>query len=374
MDRPFNRKEKFELFLQRDGALMMSRVLTGIALGVVVGLVAAANAPLISVAGITSIVGCCLGGVAFGAYASQTIHRYKRKVLLDFYREEIAAMTGKSPDSLTLDDLERMRQTPDKGGKGSYAIAESLSVFDEKRNYYIAIQALSAALVVGGLFALSAMAVPAGVIGAMAVAGYNLVYQTVDSVGNILTGMDEKTSLTKSIRDVAGIIERGGLISSTRVLELFVEARPELSRTIEAQYHQPYSGLPVDVKRQLVQELNPRFHLYKITDDVNLGHINPQELAFIVHGQVSGVPRDSHVTRPHVLNDQMRAKATELSDHTAPMPVSNKVLKADGPIQPDDDGAIPDGEMHLNMTPRNVLHADKIRAGRGASTPLDRMV
>jgi hypothetical protein len=366
MDRPFTKKEKLELFLQRDGALMLSRVFTGIALGVVVGILASASIPLLSVAGVTSVVGCCVAGVTFGGYASQTIHRYKRKVLLDFYRQEIAASLGKEANALTLDDLEAMRRPVELGGKGNRAIADAMNVFDEKRDYYITTQAISGAAVVAGLFAMAAAAVPAAVLGALAVAGYNLVYQTVDSIGNIVTGVDEKSSLTKSVRDIAGIIERGGTISSTRVLELFVDANPVLSADIQKRFGQSYGSLSVDAKRKLVKEYDAAYNIYNIADDVNLGYINPQELGFLAFGQRSGVPRDTQVPNPHQIQNAVKLRAMELSDYTSPMPVSNRVLKADSAIQVDDDTAVPQGEMHMNTTPNNVLHADRIRSGRPA--------
>lgn len=283
MRNEFTRKEKLELFLNRDGAQLATRVIIGGVIGAAVG------------AGAFPLAAAAVAGTSlFTAYAQTTLQSYRKKVLLDFYNEELGAVLNKAPQDVTLKDLDTVAKPVSEGGKGIVAIDKALGLFREKRNFAIGVQlatslAMSGAIMLAGAF-LDPSSTAVALLASSAALFYNEAYRMVDAVGNIVTGTDEKKTITRDVRSICEQLSAGGRVSSVRVFGVFVEANDQLAADIKQRFGKEYADLNVGEKRQALKVYEPDYHVLQITRDINRGVIAPNELGFMAYGQRSGVP------------------------------------------------------------------------------------
>lgn len=265
-----SRQEKLELFFRRDAALTLSRALIG-------GLMALANYT-------GGFIASSLSGVAavgLGMIAVNSIHKFRCKALLHFYRDEIAAHQQIPALALTPEHL-RKEDNPE--------IQHALASIDNRKKFYTIVHAATAALMVGLVEAAFHVAqVPWPVIAAGAAAMYNEAFRAVENLGTIVFDADHASPVTAAIQEIEKEISVGGDISPTQVLSIFIHARPQLARQVEKEYGTPYDGLHIAAKRELVERYDPELHITRIAGAIVRGSMNPTELAYIVHGQRSGV-------------------------------------------------------------------------------------
>lgn len=273
-------KEKIKLFVFRDATGSMSRILIGGVLGAFIG----------SGAGVVAAIGAGLIGLT--ALANIGVEQTKKRLLANLYCDEISAALGKPKEEVSAADIAEMARTPEEGGRGSYAIDAAVNSYARVRNFNIAVQAITAGIMIAGLAAVTTFfpAIPVVAIAGVASVLYNEVYESVRTGGEILTNVNEGT-ITRDIRAISDQINLGGRISSTRVLAVFVKANPQLADEIQQKHGMDYEMLNVATKRELVQQYDKKYNLFEIKRDINDGFINPTELAFLAYGQTSGRPR-----------------------------------------------------------------------------------
>lgn len=274
--------EKVGVFLSKEGAMTVARVLVGVLLGATMGL---EIAPL-AVAAISVAV------VGLTAVAHTSIERQKKETLLDTYREEISQMLGKDDKSLTLQDLQRVAKSPENPN-GSTALAMALDYFRHTRNFFIGSQAATAGLMILGLAVISSTFGNAPTLGLAGAAGllYNELFRTVTNIGSLVIDQNIKGTITNEISEMNKEISIGGRISAARVMGVLVSVNPKLKAKIEAHFNQPYDELSIADKRDVVNQLNAETRVVQLTKDINMGYILPTELAFIAFGESSGTPR-----------------------------------------------------------------------------------
>lgn len=261
-----------------------SRVLIGGVLGTVVG----------GDAALWQIAAAGAGVIGATALAHYSMENHKQKLLLDTYRTELGAMLGKEARGTTVDDLLA------NAGK-SKALVAALNYFRDTRNFYIACQAVTMGLVIGGLALVNSTGMPTAALAGGAALVYNEIFNTVSTIGSVFTTKNLSGTITKEVRAIADQISLGGRISSTRVFSVFVQADAELAEAIHAKYNNEYEQLSIAQKREVVAQCDGKYHIYAVTDDINAGRILPTELAFLAYGEKSGVPRKGTALRPHEL-------------------------------------------------------------------------
>ena len=242
-----NRFRSIGAFLIKDGAMSAARILIGVSLGAAVGTIGTS----ISV-GLPALIGISTAIIGLTAMAHTSIQREKKALLLDTYREELGHLLGKDDKQLTVKDLEAAAKSPDNL-QGSTAIQMALDYFTDTRNFYIGTQAITAATMVGGLFAIKA-AFPeeaaSGVLSPAALSGasgllYNEMFKGFSNIASLFYDGNIEGTITKDIRAITEQISLGGRISSTRVLGVMVSADDDLQKRVMDQFGQPYDQLSI---------------------------------------------------------------------------------------------------------------------------------
>lgn len=287
MHKPLDFKEQIGDFFSREGTMSVSRFVLGGVLGAAV-----TNVDFISLLGISGAM------VGLASLAHFSIEKSRQRMLMDLYREEIAASpeVQKSPEQVEMKDLFAASKTPDEGGRGSYAIKNSLSYFADVRKFYIVAQAATAALMTGALIGIKSIPGLEGFSSSFLLAGgaallYNEMFNTVVALGSMITNKNITGTITKEVRAITEQLSLGGQVSPTRVFGVFVEADPKLAKEITDRYGEHYDKLDVAEKREIAAKYAERYHLVQLTHDINQGHVRPTELGFLAYGQHSGVPR-----------------------------------------------------------------------------------
>ena len=248
-------------------------------------------------------------GLTAALSAGLTVMDYNHKLytLKDLYKDELASLSGKSKDKVTVDDLSKL-------AKSNSSINEEINRSKKQRNFgvFLSFAASLVALSVVS-FAVPPLLVSMGIIstvsagtatwgaffaavavkGTVGLATYQAVKTPLHAIADKLFGLEEKTTndyIVAISRDRAA----GKIISREQVLSAFVAANPELDNMIVAKYGKHFDDLDLPLKQRATQEVNQIIPLDRLTLDINAGKINVTELAFSVEGQVSGVYHDGH--------------------------------------------------------------------------------
>lgn len=256
-------------------------------------------------------------GIVFGAVIHKRIldmeHDREEQRMLGLYRREIAAQTGRSPDQLTHNDLER-------AASQNTTIAEALERNNRKvksRMWAWVGGAVLATVVVGllftpGLFGAAALLgslVPAtaglhgagwaaafatgaavkGLIGALT---FNVARPFVDNLSDKIASLNGHDT-HEYIEELSKIRSQGRTILPEQVLGAFVKASPALDESIKQRYGHHFDKLVLKndfgALKEILSEMDSRFNITQVTNDINAGRIQVTELAYIVRGQRSGV-------------------------------------------------------------------------------------
>lgn len=269
------------------------------------------NATAGLIVGGTSTVGHYLtpivipAGAVFSSALVQGDHLHRREKLLSAYREEIGSVLGKSAQAVTEQDMDLVAQGDEKGGiKSNPTLKEALDQSAKERNWGVAISAIASVttgLVVGGLMHSAPGAPPAllegfslpttlAMVGAISLGIYQAISLPMHYVAEKMFGLDRDT-VQDRIHSIHHAVERGRTVSQEKVFGAFVQAHPQIDTMIAQGFGKKFDRLNKDDKRTVLNIIGPQVELEKLTQDINLGHIKCEELAFVVHGQLSGVER-----------------------------------------------------------------------------------
>ena len=243
--------------------------------------------------GIPALVAAGGVGIAINGVVSNLERKTQQKRLLGFYKEEIAALQGKSPENLTLEDLQQVAAPVENGGKGITAIKKELEDYDIHRKFQRGFGMVSSAITTGVMVALS-MSFPGFLEGGMALLlglgltglGHNLVSQGVRTVGQAIYGGHEHKLENGVHQRLMRINEqiKESPVAATDLFSLYVQAKPELDQDIRKKFGRQYDDLTILQKKQVVAAYEPEHRVSMITDEVNKGGIKPSLLGFVLCG------------------------------------------------------------------------------------------
>jgi len=80
-------------------------------------------------------------------------------------------------------------------------------------------------------------------------------------------------------------------------MTLYASANPDLAGQIEANYGLKFNNLPASDRRNVLEQMGPKYRIEQVTEDLNNHLVRAQELAFSAYGQASGVQR---LETPHL--------------------------------------------------------------------------
>lgn len=315
---------------------------------------------------------------AFSAVLTQVDYIHRRNQLTEDFKPELAAKLGKKEAEVTASDLDKVAEV-------NPTLNEATRVSRWERNIGVVISALSTALVMtammlldvknggpallsdgqgflgmngGSLFSASGLTELA-VKGTVALGGYFAVKTPMHYIADQIGGVKEKT-VADHILDLRHEVRHGRGLSQERVLGVLLEAHPTLDEAIAKDYGKPFIALPAKAKRAVIREMGPALQLEQLTEDINLGRVRPEEIAFKAYGQESGVAR-KELAGPvpvaesvignvlHKVKDKLgglvhattQPETAQAQPVTVPMPVENapRYVSADFET-PDHQGAI----------------------------------
>ncbi len=293
-----------------------------------------------SLGALGGFAGATAAGAAISAGFTVWDYAQERDRIRKQYELELSARTGKPYNEVTNKDL-------DAAGRNNAVIADALRRVRLKRNIKLAIGtlAVAAAIATGGalmtfiatsaLGLSSAAAVP-GVIGAIgtalsgegvaalttslaagvpsAIAGVSAFMATEKAAERIIEprfglhepsirkvtkdpSLQDKLSLSSQVSLIQHLQKRvnpkkpNTFISQEQVFKVFLKANPEAADRIRAENGNDFSKLSAEQRILVLQKAGKEVNIEQITADINNGAIRAQELAFIVQGESSGVPR-----------------------------------------------------------------------------------
>lgn len=263
--------------------------------------------------------------IAGGALALLDLwdHHIEKERIAAQYKYEIAAMLGKSPSKIGINDMEQAAQM-------NPVIGEALNRSVRRRNLNVGLVAIGtiAAIALTAVFAAPLASALLGLAGmgvhsTIAIAGFHIAAHTLAHIGAAcmigamtylglerplekfgerklrleepdidevkrVPALQAELSVPSQITLLAQLQQKGQYISREQVMMALASADPELAEQIEARYGRSFAELPASVKTQAVNELGGQY-VTDLSQDLNDRSIRAQELAFIACRQSSGV-------------------------------------------------------------------------------------
>ena len=230
---------------------------------------------------------------------NSTMFRFEKKAqqrkLLVFYQDEVAALVHKSPQSLTIEDLQQVGKPLSEGGFGVKLLGTELDELNILQKFKFGNSTISSLITTGILIAISAnhplfiygggitMALGLGLIGF----GYTAIAKTVKATSQAIFGSHEvDNSVNQRLIRIAEEIKENP-VNPIEIFGLFVDADPQLQSRIQTQFKARYADLPVIQKKQVVEAFEPELRVISLTDSINKGEIKPSLVGFIA-GEYSG--------------------------------------------------------------------------------------
>lgn len=247
-----------------------------------------------------SIVGLTGLGLAAGVSASfiQMDYVHQKRNLTEWYRKELADRHGKSPDKVTVADLE-------KEAEHNHTIHEALRRARKQRNFLVplAVVATLASFAVAS-FALPAMIAAAGLPALTGIAGflaktviamgaYYAVKAPLQAWGGHRFGLYDETPNDR-IALLHRAHEHGETITPEQVLGALAAANPKIGKLVEGRTGKPFGQLTVQEQQQTAQALGDLLPLAKMAQDINDGTMRVTQLAFMAEGEFPvALPRET---------------------------------------------------------------------------------
>lgn len=243
--------------------------------------------------GVPALIATGMTSVAIDYVAGRMETKTQQKALLRFYRDQVAALQHKSPDAVTLEDLQQVAKPAEEGGKGVSTLKKELDDYDLHQRYMMGFGAVSSALMTGSLIALS-VAFPTFLAGGMSLVlglglaglGYNLISQGVQALGKMMFGGHEhkiENGVHQRMMSLAEDIKKEPA-SAVEVFGLIAQAKPALQEGIVKRFGHHYDHLTVLQKKQAVELFEPQVRAIALTEAINAGEITPALAGFIITG------------------------------------------------------------------------------------------
>ncbi len=310
-------------------------------------------------------------GALISAGLTQWDYVHERDNIRKQYDTELSAQTGKPYNEVTNKDL-------DKVGEKNIVIGDALKRARWKRNAGLVVGtvAMGAALAVGAA-ALTFLIAPAlatlaggtaiasGLSGiGSAIAGGHLASAALGLTQAVAVGsasivgfmgteavleplvesklklkepslrkvakspqLQEQLSISSQVKFLEHLQKRvqtnkpETFISQEQVLTTLLAAQPQIAQKIKDTYGDKFSALSADQKKLAIQDVNDSgINISQITADLNHRQIRAQEMAFIVQGETSGVPRHeaprvTALEKAHLKINQKLAQAQDEIAH-----------------------------------------------------------
>lgn len=315
-----------ETFLDR---VIQSNTVTAVRRLIIGGLMAAST-PF----GIGAIAAVSVSMLALNSFVFRHDKIVQQKKLLSFYKDEIAAIENKSPDSLTLEDLKHAAAPVSEGGHGITVIQNELDEIEARKKIRVASSFISGVLTSGTLIGISlafptflaaggvAMVFGLGLVGY----GYTAISQTVKAGVEAAFGSHDTSKSVNQhlIRICEEIKERP--VTPVEIFGLLAESNPKLQERIEQDYKCKFNDLPVIQKTNVVEAFEPEFRVIALTHAINKGEVKPSFVGFIAGGHADERLNDFHTYKAMFdkpvdtipdLPYEMAATDVNLSDHRA---------------------------------------------------------
>lgn len=292
---------------------MTGRGLLGLGLFTAVGLAGLGSTAL--------MVGAIVGTVGLQTFMTWRNERRGEERLVTAYREEVAAKLEMPFDQVKLEHLRDVAfGHPELGLDPNPVLQQALERNSKRHVMQLATSALAGVVTLGtfaaavgftgldiqhsiGEFQNQVYRSIAGVgelmtstlprlAGTMFIAGtgMGIFNQLFDQIGNRLLGMERATT-NQLIMDIKLDMERGKIIPKERVFGVFVSANEQLDQQIETAFGKTYEKLTQRQQHLALLEFGKGLNITQHTYDINHRLVEPEELAFTVVGQSSGVPR-----------------------------------------------------------------------------------
>jgi hypothetical protein len=250
----------------------------------IIGGLMAASTPF----GVAAIAAVSVSMLALNSFVFRHEKIAQQKKLLSFYKDEIAAIEHKSPESLTLEDLKHAAAPKSEGGHGITVIQNELDEIEARKKIRLGSSVISSLITSATLIAIFpllpvggiAMIFGLGLIGF----GYTAVARTVKAGVEAAFGShDTSKSINQHlIRICEEIKERP--VTPVEIFGLLAESNPKLQERIQQDYHCKFNDLPVIQKTNVVEAFEPELRVIALTNAINKGEIKPSFVGFVAGG------------------------------------------------------------------------------------------
>lgn len=247
---------------------------------------------------------------------SEWDHVHEKDKIREEYENEIATRLGKPAADLKNKDLEKV-------GEQNAVIGEAIKRSRWKRNLSITVNAITIVAAATAGIAAASFFMPGAAVGAAAIATKALIGAAASipaflalegtlrplgekklglrepSIGKVTRDPSRQDELSASsqIKYIEHLQSRVNqkkpetFVSQEQVFKVFLKANPEAADRIRAENGNDFGKLSAEQRILVLQKAGKEVNLEQITADINNGTIRAQELAFIVQGDSSGVPR-----------------------------------------------------------------------------------
>ncbi len=308
-------------------------------------------------------------GSAVNLYASWREYKQAENEMRIFFAPEIAAKSGKNPKDVTVDDLYEAAKT-------NPTIAEDIDRNKKRRNLNFGINTVAllvsvpvTAMVLGAVFGAPVVAGAAlfSVLGAkillagMAVglATFLAVEEPLKVLGKKMFGLNEPSinsairnldkqrglSLPSQIRALDRLQKRKAPITADHVMTAFLAADRDLDSHITSNYGKHYGQLSAETRAQIIREIGPDYRIEAIANDLGSNQMRAQEMAFMVHGQSSGMklpePKEAAPVQVAAVEEEAPSFTyrTRIIEERKQAQKAQEAAPSQGPIAAADSGA-----------------------------------
>jgi hypothetical protein len=249
--------------------------------------------------------------VGLQAYKNYRNERFAEQRMVSIFRDEVAAKLDMPQEEVTLDHLKTVADgSLNRGIPANPVIQQALNHNGKKHLLQIVTTAFAGFSTLAILFAVPGLtdviggwreALTSGILGASdfvgitglmfaSGAGMSLLNKAYDYAGEHIFNIHHKTAY-ELINEIRTEVNRGRSVSPQKVFEVYVAADPSLGHAIEERFGVSYHDMEPQMQHSAMLDYADMREVLMVTQDINGGHIQTEELAFITVGQHSGVER-----------------------------------------------------------------------------------
>jgi hypothetical protein len=267
--------QRLESVVRKYGASAISTYGSALAVGIatVIGTPVAAFAAIPAIVGMVSMV-------------NMLEHNYKERELLDFYRDQIAAVKQTDPASVNVQDLRNFaagKKEFEKFGANPL-LGQELKNYRKERNLdisgHIVTAAIFAVLSITMLPAVSSF-LPALGLGAASVLLFDQIDGMVGDAGRVLFANPEKTAQS-DIKALQESLHRGDNITPLQVFSVLAKAVPEFRSRIREDYGTDFDNLYLSQKRNAMVHYADEMQVGNITKALQTGRMEAEDIALLL--------------------------------------------------------------------------------------------